>query len=97
MPRVAPEVAPELAMKLLLKIALKIALKFTLKFGLKFALKFEIKNRLKCLDIRKISCNFATLLGALRRLGRVNCLKISDVGGGAMCVKQILLLIKKKQ
>lgn len=52
----------------------------------------------KCLAVRKISCNFATLLGADCRLGNVNCLTVSGVRGGLMRVKEqkkdIILIIK---
>ena len=47
-----------------------------------------VRKRRKCLAIRKISCNFATLLGAICRHGIVNSLRVSGVGGDWIYVKK---------
>ena len=48
----------------------------------------NVKMSQKCLAVRKISCNFATLLGAECRLGEANYLIVSGIDGESMCVKR---------
>lgn len=60
----------------------------------------NVKMSQKCLAVRKISCNFATLLGAKCRLGGVNCLIVNEVDGVKMCVIETiksLIIIKINQ
>lgn len=65
--------------------------------------KFFVEKMWKCLAIRKISCNFATLLGANCRHVIANSLKISGVGGECMCAsksnstKKLLIIIQINQ
>lgn len=59
-------------------------LKFVFSSAMCFlsSVAFTVKIIWKCLAIRKISCNFASLLGAICRLGIANHLMVRNVGGG---------------